>query len=840
VATNKEKLIAGAQKLVEKGSFDKAIKEYLKVVQEDESDVRVWLKIGDLYAKLSRRSEATETYQRVAQFYSDQGFYLKSVAVYKQILKIDPRLFEVNIRLAELYKQLGLLSDAVQQFEAVAAFFQKEGRVQEALATIKQIVDLDPETVANRIKLAELYSKEQMPREAVDEFSKAAEQLKGAGRIDDFMKVAERLLFHSPDNKPVTKELARLYIEKGDPRRALPKLQVLFKGDPRDVEVLGLLASAFESLDQRPKAVSVLKEQARILGENGDEKERADVARKVLALSPGDPDAEAILGRARPERHSTASKRTGSSADARVASSATRRLTAFPSSREFDDRPSTRDTGAGGALEALRPDEDHFPEDKTAVVAPDRGEEAISKILNETDVYIKYNLHAKAIEHLQRVFERKPRHQLAREKLKALYLMIGKREEAVLELWALAESAEPGRQRRYLREILEIDPQNVRAAERLGERPSRAIEVDSRMLPVRELDSAEILIEEPTRSGITHRSHIEHEPSLVSLDPPPNFDVSSPQPAQMQKGNFRETDASEDTVASISRSSFEEPVDELDVVEEVPKRPLVLASAANLDDDLDEADFFIQQSLFEEARALLEGLRERHPAHAQIEAKLDELNSLEIHVIDVSTASMVPSKQLEWTDRLTDRFTDLAAEPPGESAARLDSAEPLLDLTHREVVERGVSAEDFETHYDLGIAYKEMGLLSDAIGEFQLVMKDRAREVQCHLMVGLCYIQKDLINEAIAQFKKGLYVEGINDRESLTLYFELGQAYERLGDSHEAFYYYDKVQKREPRFREVERRISILRGEGPSMVMSGAPSVEDLDVALDSLLGEDA
>ncbi len=274
MATNKDKLIAGAQKLVEKSQFEKAIKEYLKVVADDDKDVRIWLKIGDLYAKLGKKAEAAETYAKVAQFYSDQGFYLKAVAVYKQILKIEPRLVEVNHKLAELYKQLGLLSDAMQQYEAVAAFYHREGKTREALAALKQIVELDPETVANRIKLAELYSKDSMVREAIDEFSKAAEQLRQAGRVDDFMKVAERLLFHSPDNRPVTKELAGLYIEKGDPRRALPKLQICFKADPRDTDVLSLLAKAFEALDQRSKSVSVLKELARILGENGDARGR--------------------------------------------------------------------------------------------------------------------------------------------------------------------------------------------------------------------------------------------------------------------------------------------------------------------------------------------------------------------------------------------------------------------------------------------------------------------------------------------------------------------------------------------------------------------------------------
>ena len=49
-------------------------------------------------------------------------------------LALDPRLVEVNQRLADLYKQLGLLSDAMMQFETVAAFFHREGKTREALA----------------------------------------------------------------------------------------------------------------------------------------------------------------------------------------------------------------------------------------------------------------------------------------------------------------------------------------------------------------------------------------------------------------------------------------------------------------------------------------------------------------------------------------------------------------------------------------------------------------------------------------------------------------------------------------------------------------------------------
>src|SRR5687768_4194519 len=208
MAFNKNKVMEQARKFVEKGQTDRAIKEYLRVVEDDPRDVRVWLKIGDLYAKKGAKAEATDTYLKVAKFYGEQGFYLKAVAVYKQILKLDSRLVEVNLKLAELYRQLGLLSDAMQHFEMVAAHFHREGKTKEALATVRQLVDLDPENIATRIKLAELYSKEGMNGEAVQEFSVACDQLRKQARVDDFVKVAERLLWHKADNLPLNRELA--------------------------------------------------------------------------------------------------------------------------------------------------------------------------------------------------------------------------------------------------------------------------------------------------------------------------------------------------------------------------------------------------------------------------------------------------------------------------------------------------------------------------------------------------------------------------------------------------------------------------------------------------------
>src|SRR5690349_13300802 len=477
-----------ARKFVEKNQIDKAVKEYLRIVHEDPKDVRVWLKIGDLYAKKGSKQDAIDTYLKVARFYYDQGFFLKAVAVYKQILKLDPRHVDVILKLAELYRQLGLMSDAMQHFESVAAHFHREGNTKEALATVKKLVDLDPENIATRIKLAELYSKEGLVDEAATEFQIACEQLRRQGRQDDFLKVAERLLWHKPSNQALNRELAGLYLRRNDPRRALQKLQACFKADPRDVETLGLLAQAFQALDQKAKTVSVLKELARIHVENKHKELAGEVFRKILELLPTDPDAIAFLGPA-----AVATARTSRSPIPRPLTPMPSQIRAATGDARFNltnDLPayepaSARMTGSmplideqslSGVDFALPEyDDSDFSADMEPPPDPrmmsadgERHAEEIQKILAETDVYVKYGLHHKAIDHLRRVFALDADNVEARERLKDIFLSQGNEAEAEAELLRLAEvvaPSDPDRAEVYLQELLSLDGTHTGAFE---------------------------------------------------------------------------------------------------------------------------------------------------------------------------------------------------------------------------------------------------------------------------------------------------------------------------------------------------------------------------------------
>jgi pilus assembly protein FimV len=205
--------------------------------------------------------------------------------------------------------------------------------------------------------------------------------------------------------------------------------------------------------------------------------------------------------------------------------------------------------------------------------------------------------------------------------------------------------------------------------------------------------------------------------------------------------------------------------------------------------------------------------------------------------------SRVPPPQEDEAFMLAEKLAEELGPAPDTTAPGSD----VLDVEQvfaqfKKGVEETIGLEDSDTHFDLGIAYKEMGLLDDAIHEFELSMTNPQRECIAHTMIGLCFVEKGEIADAISHFKKGLYADNKTDREELGLYFELGAAYELLHDPKEALYYYQKVAKRDPTFRNViEKLRALTRPQQPTQSGSGAkptPQMDDVDRAFDDLMGE--
>ena len=102
----------------------------------DPADVMVRLRLGDLYAKLNSKDEAIKEYTEVAKIHTTKGFYLKAIAVYKQILKLDEFSLEVHNKLADLYTKQRLIADAITEFSYIVNTYEKrEGQTTPSISS---------------------------------------------------------------------------------------------------------------------------------------------------------------------------------------------------------------------------------------------------------------------------------------------------------------------------------------------------------------------------------------------------------------------------------------------------------------------------------------------------------------------------------------------------------------------------------------------------------------------------------------------------------------------------------------------------------------------------------
>ncbi len=409
MAINRDKVEATAIKLLQQGKYDKAIVEFKKLVDDDKTDVRNLLKLGETYVKVGARKESIDAYEKAAAIYTEQGFYLKAVAVFKQILRVDANVPELHLKLAELYQQLGLTSDALAHYQTVAVFYEQGGRPRDALDMLKRMVDLDPDNIASRIKLGELFAQQGLAEEASQEMRSALNFLKQQQRFDDYVRVGERLVAYDAGALDVAQDLARIYMQREQPSVALGKLQMCFKADPRNVEVLAMIAQAFLDMQQVPKTISVFKEMAKIYSADGNVELATRTWERVIELHPGDAEAEQALGRNGPQ-------------------------TTAPAYGRPTLVPTVVAPAQAQAPIAAQPNSAPQPR----VSAED---EQLQRLLTETDVYVKYGLKEKAIEHIQKVFAVRPDHIPALEKLKDLQQQVGGRDLAAT-LKRLVDAAE--------------------------------------------------------------------------------------------------------------------------------------------------------------------------------------------------------------------------------------------------------------------------------------------------------------------------------------------------------------------------------------------------------------
>lgn len=160
----------------------------------------------------------------------------------------------------------------------------------------------------------------------------------------------------------------------------------------------------------------------------------------------------------------------------------------------------------------------------------------------------------------------------------------------------------------------------------------------------------------------------------------------------------------------------------------------------------------------------------------------------------------------------TTRFVVEEEEPSGDE--NRDFAD-MLAVFRRKVTEN-IEAEDSASHYDLGLAFMEMGLLDEAIAEFQVALRGGANPLATLELLGRCFVEKGQSAVAVRVLERALRLPGAAEAELVGVVYQLGRCQEALGNGDAAVELYERVLTVDIRFRDALTRLEALRRSAPA------------------------
>lgn len=763
MSSQKDKYLASAQKFIQKGQFDRALRDYEQVVTADPKDVKHRQKLAELLVRCNRREDAIREYDTIARYYEENGFNLKSIAVYKQIQRLDPSNIEISLSLAALNEKQGMIGNALSEYKTVFDAYEKSGRTEDALKILEKMQGVDPDNTDIRLKLAEaLYSSGARDR-AHQEYMRAAMALKERGITTLFDKVCGKMRELFPEKEDSGFEILAEQVRSGVVDDAIPKLRQLLQGDPDNLLVLDLLADAYRVSGDITSRRETLR---RIIDVSSDDLpaikgliecsvEEGDVDGS-LALIDGHM-SELVAGGAygELERYYTALQNKAPY-DIRLLEGlkSLYELTG-ESSKLADVQVSLNILSQKGEGGAGAP-----PEEYDGLEAVSR--DAFSSAESEASADLAWG------------------DEIDLSKAADIGVSAGGASSEDESVWGD-----------------EIDLTN--AVDVVLERQE-----ESKGPGIEDLASVDLA------SGTTGDVKAESDEFEIdiSFELPENADL------------FASTEPGGDREVSSGKPGHGEP-DLLDLTgAEVPvadaggENELVLDMEAG-----SELPFAIEEE------SPVDGSAEESSFSPDTESRPVASPSFEEPVHDISSPGRpelfaFPEEGLASS---VGAVEGIAPEVP-EQADILQGFKESLD--------QQLEQEDAETHYNLGIAYMEMGLHDDAIKQFRIAANDSNRELDCLTLQGVCCREKGDYAGAEQVLASVLSLADLGAERVLNLRYELGLLYMAAGRGEEALQSFREVFSVNPGFRETMNMIAKLSGKAGAFDLS---DMDDVDIELEEI-----
>jgi tetratricopeptide (TPR) repeat protein len=917
MAYNKTKYVEAAQKFLNQGKIPQAIGEYQNILKYEPRDQVTLMTVGDLYVRLGETLHALEFFERLAQVFLSDGFVTKAIAIYKKIGKLAPEETGPLEKLAELYVQQGVMSEARPLYLQLAEVHLKAGRKEQGVGLLQKLLEAEPDNLRIQVRLADLYHAMGKDKEAVEAYVSAAERVLGRGDHAEAEKLADRALKLSAKDEAAVAIKARAMAasgKRGDAAQLLEKTAGLETGgeaatllmdqylrakdwdqavrlamkiyehDPKNFEVVSRVCLALINAGETKRAMGVT-EQIRIpMIDAGEHEGIAQILTRLADNTPEDltprewlvdmygrtsdsfrlPDALEQLGDAAAEagEFEKAKKAYAQLLERQPDNETARRKLAAAQQGKVFTAPAQDSVHAHTLHEARATP---VVEARAAVPTVDADLDAdtrefITQSLTDVDLFASYGLTQKAISVLETVLVRAPRHTGTLEKLLDLYLGAGDdrltaelaaRLEAIYSQKGDTKNCERfGELRRRYQRASGVPVEDTAAAPQakapeavpvveaaVPAPPAKPEEHPAEQAAVHEVDLSEewaalTEVKEPVKPG--------ELPAAPIPEVPPLPVASQPEAAKLEalfNAEVAKPEAPAPTPPSGAAAEFELPI-EIEVVEEKTAQPS--------DDSLPSVP--VHEAAAPETGADFELAMEAEAP----EAKPQEIPpparvSAPVSSAPVAATPRTPAKPPAPPISTESFLADLAAEvdelglasetaapPPGVpvngpaasvapslagAAASTNFDDPLKDVFNEfraELGEMGTESEDLETHYNLGIAFREMGLLEEAISEFQKVAKENERgrafpySMQCCTLLGLSFMDKGQAGIAAIWYERALKTPNLDPDAVMALQYDLGVAQETAGDQNAALKSFSQVYAMNIDYRDVADRIALL------------------------------
>jgi tetratricopeptide (TPR) repeat protein len=685
---------------------------------------------------------------KAAEKFLSQGKINAAIKEYRQIIKHDPQdLTAVNM-LGDLLARAGQKDEAIACFSQIAEHYREQEFRLKAIAMYRKIEKLKPRDPDTANKLGELYAAQGLIVDARAQFLIVAEGYTRAGEARKTLAVLHRIADLDPQNTDIRVQLAEGYLKEGmenDAAKAFGEAakRLLENGDLEKSHSAYVRALELKSNDK-----TLLRGLLSVTSALGSAEDAAEMLEKAVAEMPDDPDLAAML------------------ADAYVAA---------------DDAP-----GAERATTLLLA---HEPT-------------GYRRYIEVARVYLKLGQEDEAVRVLSEILEK----MLAAREESDLLVLVGEilasapehvgglRLLARIHWWQrdtdklrsvlerLAESAEAAGmiddERYALTQLIRLAPDEARYAERLQ---TLGGALDEEVEPLQSHNLAADVV--PTFESF---SMFDGSAAVVddnASEPAAEFEWNSVAPNNSTNISFADLNEVDESEQLVPGQAFVDPFaqDYPLAHSEATEAPVDLEGdseagprkVALIKQELESVDFYIAQGYSDIALDTLEILERQFGPDAEFALRRAQLDALKaptatIEIEDNSARAPVSEAQSETIIVADDAVHGIVEEAPQSSpnaapaSTGIDSglAEIFEEFRVEAEGEHNPAAEDFETHYNMATAYKEMDLLDEAIREFQAAAgltrpaDNTPRFFQCCNMLGHCFVQKGLPQAAVLWFKK--------------------------------------------------------------------------------------